>query len=128
MGQEGGWSSYFMTVYCLVLVCCYACLQVTVNEEVDPTLVIRRLKQENQLLRQELQLLKGGNGSPGADGGADGQGEPQEPKLSEDERGRLRQRIRAFIEDESADASLDVEGDMHVIRTGAVQGKGRCMR
>ena len=40
-----------------------ACISnaVKVNEEVDPQMVIRRLKKEVQLLKEELALLKGGD-------------------------------------------------------------------
>lgn len=35
--------------------------QAMVNEELDPSQLIKRLKQENKLLKEELKMLKEGN-------------------------------------------------------------------
>ena len=100
------------------------------NEEVDPSLVIRRLKQENLALRQELQLLKGGGGGaegPGEGGsgepggGSGGGGRPWQT-LGEEEEAALRQQVLAFVEDASPEAALNVEASMVAIRTGGWVG------
>jgi kinesin family protein 6/9 len=77
-------------------------LQVSVNEEVDPAAIIRRLKQEVRDLKDELQLLKGGAAQRGP--------------LTPDELLRLRQQLLAFVADSSAGASLNLGGDMMMIR------------
>lgn len=109
------------------------------NEELDPALVIKRLRAENQQLRQELQLLKGGagpdgggeeGGSAGAgagEGEGGGEGAARQPwqHLSEEERGRLREQVLAYVEDDSPEAQLEVEASMVIIRTGGWGGWGR---
>jgi hypothetical protein len=77
-------------------------LQVSVNEEVDPAAIIRRLKQEVRDLKDELQLLKGGA--------------TQRGPLTPDELLRLRQQLLAFVADSSAGASLNLGGDNMMIR------------
>lgn len=73
-----------------------------VNEEVDPQAIIRRLKQEIRDLKDELQLAKGGAAQRGP--------------LTPDELVRLRQQLMAFVTDADAAASLNLGGDMMMIR------------
>jgi hypothetical protein len=63
-------------------------LQVYVNESVDPTIIIARLKQEVRDLKAEVALLKGGA--------------PQRGPLTPDELLRLRQQLLAFVDDPPA--------------------------
>lgn len=103
--------------------------RVEVNEELDLEVVIRQLKRENALLRQELQLLRsggvgGGNSSSGsggdsgdrAEGAAAGGGLEQRTQLTEAEQHVLRRQVQAFVEDPSPDALLGVEPSMLYIR------------
>ncbi|KAF6266655.1 kinesin family member 6 [Scenedesmus sp. NREL 46B-D3] len=76
--------------------------EVSVNEGVDPAAIIRRLKQEVRDLKDELQLLKGGA--------------VQRGPLTPDELLRLRQQLLAYVADSSAGASLNLGGDMMLIR------------
>ena len=103
------------------------------NEELDLEVLVRRLKQENALLRQELQLLRdtggadrGGSGgaaeeagvadvtagSTGSSGGIE-----QRQALSEEEQRGLRRQVQAFVEDPAPDAILNVEASMLFIRS-----------
>uniref|UniRef100_A0A383VGS4 Kinesin-like protein n=1 Tax=Tetradesmus obliquus TaxID=3088 RepID=A0A383VGS4_TETOB len=76
--------------------------EVSVNEEVDPAAIIRRLKQEVRDLKDELQLLRGGAAQRGP--------------LTPDELLRLRQQLLAYVGDSSAGASLNLGGDMMMMR------------
>ena len=73
-----------------------------VNEETDPKLVIKRLREENRALREELKLARGD-----ADGGRDA--------LSESELARLRGDVERFCGDDDA-AEPDLGGSMLKIR------------
>lgn len=106
------------------------------NEELDLELLVRRLKQENALLRQELQLLRsGGTVVPGSDstGGAGeasaaaGSGPEQQQALSEAEHQVLRRQVQAYVEDTAPDASLDVQASMLFIHAafGLLKGMVR---
>jgi hypothetical protein len=98
---------------------------VTVNEELDLEVVVKQLKQENALLRQELQLLRsveeGGDTTdapvaslPAPEGsGQPGQGQVQ--PMSEGEQQALWRRVQAFVDDKSPDARLDVQASMPAI-------------
>lgn len=102
--------------------------RVEVNEELDLEVVIRQLKRENALLRQELQLLRsGGVGNGGSssgsgcsgdseEGAAAGGGLEQRTQLTEAEKHVLRRQVQAFVEDPSPDALLGVEPSMLFIR------------
>ena len=74
-----------------------------VNEETDPKLVIKRLREENRALREELKLARGD-----ADGGRDA--------LSESELARLRGDVERFCGDDDAAEALDLGGSMLKIR------------
>lgn len=76
--------------------------QVMVNEEVDPALVIKRLKQEIRDLRDEIRLLKG----EGADRGP----------LTPDELTRLQSQLDAWLSDSTTGVTLDLGGSMLHIR------------
>eukprot|EP00775_Hariotina_reticulata_P013682 gene13682-13804_t len=78
--------------------------EVSVNEEVDPSAVIRRLRQEVRDLKEELKLLKGEG--------------PVRGPLTEDEIERLKLQLLAFVADEAQDSSLNLGGDMLMIRAG----------
>eukprot|EP00887_Chlorella_sp_A99_P006382 scaffold3.g6382.t1 len=115
--------------------------RVTRNEELDLPALVRRLRAENQLLRQELQLVRGGGGGTAAPGASDsnesdaaersmvpaGEGAGSDSnavteaaarnldprrQLSDAERGRLQQQLRAYLEDTSPDAVLGLEASM----------------
>ena len=73
------------------------------NEETDPKLVIKRLREENRALREELKLARGD-----ADGGRDA--------LSESELARLRGDVERFCGDDDAAEALDLGGSMLKIR------------
>lgn len=89
----------------------------TVNEEIDPRLLIRRLRQENQQLRTELLLLKGINREGGDVEDSEEQKQPWQ-QLSEEEESRIEQRIMAYIENVSPDATMDIEASMVFIQRG----------
>ena len=86
---------------------------VMVNEELDPKLVISRLKQEIRDLKEEVRYLKAGGGGGG----------PPEPGGEGDEEvggqmlGHIKQQIQQYISDTSASARLNVGGSMAYIRT-----------
>ena len=129
--------------------------RVEVNEELDLEVLVRRLKQENALLRQELQLLRdtggGGRGGEaaeeagsedGAAGRAEGSGSGSGPgnvstgtggierrqALSEEEQRRLRRQVQAFVEDPAPDAILNVDASMLFIRSAFDMLKGLARR
>lgn len=84
------------------------------NESLDPSVVIARLKQEVRDLKEEIALLKGNT--------------PQRGPLTPDELLRLRQQLLAYVEDPQAGAAgsdgssttsstgLNLGGDMMMIR------------
>eukprot|EP00877_Chromochloris_zofingiensis_P015099 jgi/Chrzof1/9843/Cz04g18020.t1 len=76
--------------------------QVSINEEVDPAAIIKRLKQEVGELRDEVRMLKGGG--------------PERGPLTPDELQRLAQQVKMYCADDSPDASLSLAGDMMFIR------------
>ena len=80
--------------------------QVSVNEELDPAIVIRRLKKEIRDMKDELKLLRGEEEDRGP--------------LTADELHRLRERIEAWVEDTEPDARLELNGSMMFI-TAALQ-------
>uniref|UniRef100_A0A7R9YQE6 Kinesin-like protein n=1 Tax=Chlamydomonas euryale TaxID=1486919 RepID=A0A7R9YQE6_9CHLO len=77
--------------------------KVVVNEEVDPTLIIRRLKQEVRDLKEEVRVLQGA--------------EEQRGDLTPDEVARLKKQIEAYCADNEPDASLNLGGSMLFIRS-----------
>ena len=66
-----------------------------INEQLDPQLMIKRLKQENKELREEIAMLKG----EAVDRG---------DELSDEDQARLRELIRAYVADPSPEATLQV--------------------
>ncbi|DBA74016.1 TPA: hypothetical protein ACH3X1_010839 [Trebouxia sp. C0004] len=76
--------------------------QVVVNEEVDPSLVIKRLKQEIRDLKDEIRLLKGEGGDSGP--------------LTPDELARLQSQLDAWVSDSAPGAVLELGGSMLHIR------------
>ena len=80
--------------------------EVSVNEELDPAIVIRRLKKEIRDMKDELKLLRGEEEDRGP--------------LTADELHRLRERIEAWVEDTEPDARLELNGSMMFI-TAALQ-------
>lgn len=117
--------------------------RITRNEELDLPALVRRLKAENQLLRQELQLVQSCGANSGrvaaavggldtsADSGSDrastGEGPPASmdqhqhqqldvgQRLSEGERQRLAAQLRAYLADPSPDAVPGLQASMRVI-------------
>ncbi|KAF5843229.1 P-loop containing nucleoside triphosphate hydrolase protein [Dunaliella salina] len=75
---------------------------VMLNEEVDPNLIIRRLKQEIRDLREEMRLVKG-------------EAEDRGP-LTPDEIKRLSEQVEAYCADNSPEATLNLGGSMLYIR------------
>ena len=71
---------------------------VGINEEVDPTLIIKRLKAENRELKDELKLLRGENDDRG--------------DLTESEIERLRGQVKAYCQARGPEAELDVGASM----------------
>jgi kinesin family protein 6/9 len=69
-----------------------------VNEHLDPALVIRRLKQENRELREQIKMLEaGGDGSGGV-----------AAELSDEEKARLQQLIAEYVHNIDPAAALTV--------------------
>jgi kinesin family protein 6/9 len=95
-------------------------MQVSVNESVDPVVIIARLKQEVRDLKEEVALLKGNA--------------PQRGPLTPDELQRLRQQLLAYVDEgqpgAAADSSgggagLNFGGDMMMIRASECpRGRG----
>ncbi|KAJ8401237.1 hypothetical protein AAFF_G00388190 [Aldrovandia affinis] len=71
------------------------------NEELDPTLVILRLKKEIQSLKEELALVTG---------------EKREDDLTEEELTKLGEQLKKFLEDSDIDVTLDLGPDMRKIQ------------
>lgn len=67
----------------------------SVNEDVDPRLLIRRLKAENRALKEELKLLKEGTGANAA------------RSLTDEDRAYVEERLREYMRDGSV-PTLDV--------------------
>lgn len=74
----------------------------SVNEELDPTAVISRLKVENRDLKEEIKVLKGGDEERGP--------------LTSDELQRLKAQVEDYCSDSSPDATLNLNGSMMLIR------------
>lgn len=73
----------------------------------DPATVIKRLKQEIRDLKDELQLLRGGAAERGP--------------LTPDELDRLKQQLLSYVADASDTGSLNLGGDMMMIRASELQ-------
>ncbi|XP_035252159.1 kinesin-like protein KIF6 isoform X2 [Anguilla anguilla] len=71
------------------------------NEELDPALVIIRLKKEIQSLKEELVLATG---------------EQREDDLTEEEMQKLGEQLKKFLEDPDPDFTLDLGPDMRKIQ------------
>ncbi|GMH43749.1 hypothetical protein BSKO_11683 [Bryopsis sp. KO-2023] len=78
--------------------------QVVVNEEIDPKLVIRRLKQEIKDLKEEVKMLRGGELDRGP--------------LTEEEREKLKTDIEEYCESSDPELVLEITGGMPFIRAG----------
>jgi len=65
-----------------------------VNEELEPELVIRRLKTEMNKLREEIQFLKGENGDEG--------------EITEEQRQGLRRAIQGYVNDRDPRTELSI--------------------
>ena len=88
---------------------------VMVNEELDPKLMIKRLKQEIRDLKEEIGILKGGGA---------GAEEEQEVREGSQMFNHIKQQIQQYIGDASASAKLNVGGSMSYIRTAFQIFKG----
>ncbi|KAI5054771.1 hypothetical protein GOP47_0029916 [Adiantum capillus-veneris] len=77
--------------------------RVLLNEEIDPNLVIRRLKQEIKDLKMEIQLLRGTS--------------QEENTISESELTSLQNQILNYIDDKSCEATLSFGASVQQIRT-----------
>jgi len=76
--------------------------KVMVNEELDPSLVIKRLKAEIKDLKEEIRMLSGE--------------EEERGPLTPDELGRMKDTIVAYCSDPSPEATLSIGGNMTYIR------------
>ncbi|CEM22728.1 unnamed protein product [Vitrella brassicaformis CCMP3155] len=74
----------------------------TINEETDPNLMIKRLKQEIEELKEEIRILKG-EGGEGYD--------PTAP-LTEQEMADCRAAVQAYIEADDPSASISLSPDL----------------
>ncbi|KAG7466056.1 hypothetical protein MATL_G00160760 [Megalops atlanticus] len=70
------------------------------NEELDPALLIIRLKREIQSLKEELAMVTG---------------EQREDQLTEEEIHNLEEQVRKFVEDPDPEVTLDLGPDMRKI-------------
>ncbi|XP_053316987.1 kinesin-like protein KIF6 [Spea bombifrons] len=75
--------------------------EAVLNEEIDPQLVIVRLKKEIQALKDELALVTG---------------EQRTEELTHDEILRLEERSRAYLEDRDPESFLEIGADMRKIQ------------
>uniref|UniRef100_H2Z181 Kinesin-like protein n=1 Tax=Ciona savignyi TaxID=51511 RepID=H2Z181_CIOSA len=75
--------------------------EATLNEELDPKLMILRLKKEVQGLKEELALVTG---------------EVKTDQLTPEELQRLNELINAYLNDDDLEATLDAGGDMRKIQ------------
>ncbi|PNW88606.1 hypothetical protein CHLRE_01g036800v5 [Chlamydomonas reinhardtii] len=75
---------------------------VLLNEELDPSLIIRRLKQELRDLKEEVKMLRGE--------------EEERGPLTPDELVRLQGQVETYVADNSPEASLNLGGSMMMIR------------
>nr|XP_020464386.1 kinesin-like protein KIF6 isoform X2 [Monopterus albus] len=70
------------------------------NEELDPALLIARLKREIQSLKEELAMVTG---------------EQRDDKLTVEESQKLEEQVRAFLDDPDTDVTLSLGPDMRKI-------------
>ncbi|XP_067883904.1 kinesin-like protein KIF6 isoform X3 [Heterodontus francisci] len=75
--------------------------EAVLNEEIDPRLMILRLKKEIQQLKDELAMVTG---------------QTRTDNLSQDETQKLEEQINIFLEDTDPEASLEVGADMRKIQ------------
>ncbi|KAK1171195.1 kinesin-like protein KIF6 isoform X1 [Acipenser oxyrinchus oxyrinchus] len=75
--------------------------EAVLNEELDPGLMIIRLKREILALKDELAMVTG---------------EQRTDQLTEDELQKLEERMEVFLEDSDPEAALDVGADMRKIQ------------
>ncbi|XP_066451406.1 kinesin-like protein KIF6 isoform X2 [Eleutherodactylus coqui] len=75
--------------------------EAVLNEEIDPQLMIVRLKKEIQALKDEIALITG---------------EQRTTELMPDELQRLEEQLHSFLDDKDPDGSLDVGADMRKIQ------------
>eukprot|EP00940_MAST-03C_sp_MAST-3C-sp2_P001171 g1171.t1 len=68
----------------------------SVNEELDPALVIKRLKAEVKMLKEQILFLKGGVGSESGDTDVE---ESKSRSMTTTERSFMKKRIEAFVDD-----------------------------
>ncbi|XP_010734716.2 kinesin-like protein KIF6 isoform X1 [Larimichthys crocea] len=71
------------------------------NEELDPALLIARLKRENQALKEELVMMAG---------------KPREDQLTVEEIQKLEELVKAFLDDPDPDLTLSLGPDMRKIQ------------
>ncbi|CAH2256221.1 kinesin KIF6 isoform X2 [Pelobates cultripes] len=75
--------------------------EATLNEEIDPQLMIVRLKKEIQALKDELSLITG---------------EQRTEELTHDEILRLEEELQAYLEDRDPEGTPDIGADMRKIQ------------
>nr|CAB3259114.1 kinesin-like protein KIF6 [Phallusia mammillata] len=86
--------------------------EATLNEELDPKLMILRLKKEVQSLKDELSMVTG---------------EERTDELTQEEIDRLNELLRAYLDDPDLEASLEVGGDMRKIQYSYRFLKGKAL-
>ena len=74
----------------------------SVNEEVEPELVIQRLRAEVRRLREEVEFLSGKNDDNEGEGG-----EKQNRELSEQQMRELKESIHKYVKDRERSSHLD---------------------
>ncbi|XP_041668171.1 kinesin-like protein KIF6 [Cheilinus undulatus] len=75
--------------------------EAVLNEELDPSLLIARLKREIQSLKEELEMVTG---------------EQRNDQLAVEERQQLEELVRAFLDDPDPDVTLSLGADMRKIQ------------
>ncbi|XP_063774909.1 kinesin-like protein KIF6 isoform X2 [Pseudophryne corroboree] len=75
--------------------------EAVLNEEIDPQLLIARLKKEIQALKDELALITG---------------EQRTSELTEEEIQRLEDQLNSFLDDQDPQSTLDIGADMRKIQ------------
>ncbi|KAL7546517.1 hypothetical protein ACHAWF_009845 [Thalassiosira exigua] len=88
----------------------------SVNEVVEPEMVIQRLRAEVKRLREEVEFLSGKND----DGDSDGEGQDEHGNLAQDQMNELAESIQKYVQDRDESSRLDFCGGITLPRIRAV--------